>query len=161
MGSLSSETPLWLCSPLFWGWTAASLLVPPKTRVPWGFSGDSGCKESVCNAGDLGSIPGSGRSPGEGNDNPTTQFYPHFWHLEIGLEVKFPLSQMSFRDTFGVFLVIPESMPSGRPPGLPGRPVSGCLVLVDATGLLVIDVSPLCQSAGPQVELMPLLLPLA
>ena len=27
-------------------------------------------KESACNAGDLGSIPGSGRSPGEGNDYP-------------------------------------------------------------------------------------------
>ena len=27
-------------------------------------------KVSVCNAGDLGSIPGSGRSPGEGNGNP-------------------------------------------------------------------------------------------
>ena len=27
-------------------------------------------KESACNAGDLGSIPGSGRSPGKGNDNP-------------------------------------------------------------------------------------------
>ena len=27
------------------------------------------CKESACNAGDLGSIPGLGRSPGEGNGN--------------------------------------------------------------------------------------------
>ena len=27
-------------------------------------------KASSCNAGDLGSIPGSGRSPGEGNSNP-------------------------------------------------------------------------------------------
>ena len=27
-------------------------------------------KESVCNTGDLGSIPGSGRSPGERNGNP-------------------------------------------------------------------------------------------
>ena len=27
-------------------------------------------KESPYNAGDLGSIPGSGRSPGEGNGNP-------------------------------------------------------------------------------------------
>ena len=27
-------------------------------------------KASACNAGDLGSIPGSGRSPGEGNGNP-------------------------------------------------------------------------------------------
>ena len=26
-------------------------------------------KESACNAGDLGWIPGSGRSPGEGNGN--------------------------------------------------------------------------------------------
>ena len=26
--------------------------------------------EPACNAGDLGSIPGSGRSPGEGNVNP-------------------------------------------------------------------------------------------
>jgi len=26
-------------------------------------------QEIVCNAGDLGSIPGSGRSPGEGNGN--------------------------------------------------------------------------------------------
>ena len=34
------------------------------------FPGDSDGKESACNAGDLGSIPGSGRSPGEVNDNP-------------------------------------------------------------------------------------------
>ena len=27
-------------------------------------------KEPACNTGDLGSIPGSGRSPGEGNGNP-------------------------------------------------------------------------------------------
>ena len=27
-------------------------------------------KESDCNAGDVGSIPGSGRFPGEGNGNP-------------------------------------------------------------------------------------------
>ena len=32
--------------------------------------GDSDGKETACNAGDLGSIPGSGRSPGEGNGNP-------------------------------------------------------------------------------------------
>ena len=29
-----------------------------------GFPGDSDGKESACNAGDLGLIPGSGRSPG-------------------------------------------------------------------------------------------------
>ena len=35
-----------------------------------GFTGGSAGKESVCNAGDLGLIPGLGRSPGEGNGNP-------------------------------------------------------------------------------------------
>ena len=30
-----------------------------------GFPGDSDSKESMCNAGDLGSMPGLGRSPGE------------------------------------------------------------------------------------------------
>ena len=34
-----------------------------------GFSGGSGDKESTCNAGDTGLMPGSGRSPGEGNGN--------------------------------------------------------------------------------------------
>ena len=35
-----------------------------------GFPGSSAGKESACNAGDLGSIPGLGRSPGERNGNP-------------------------------------------------------------------------------------------
>ena len=50
-------------------------------KIPWrrnrlptpvflGFPGGSDGKESTCNAGDLGSIPGSGRSSGEENSNP-------------------------------------------------------------------------------------------
>ena len=35
-----------------------------------GFPGGSDGKESTCNVGDLDSIPGSGRSPGEGNGDP-------------------------------------------------------------------------------------------
>ena len=35
-----------------------------------GFPGGSEVKASTCNVGDLGSIPGSGRSPAEGNGNP-------------------------------------------------------------------------------------------
>ena len=35
-----------------------------------GFTGGLNCKDSACNAGDLGSIPRLGRSPGEGNSNP-------------------------------------------------------------------------------------------
>ena len=36
----------------------------------WDFPCGSDSKESACNAGDLGSIPGLGRSPGERNGNP-------------------------------------------------------------------------------------------
>ena len=36
----------------------------------WGFPGGSEGKVSACNAGDLGSMPGSGRPPGEGNGTP-------------------------------------------------------------------------------------------
>ena len=43
-------------------------LVLHKASI-WGFPGGSDSKESSCNAGDLGLIPGSGRSPGEGNGN--------------------------------------------------------------------------------------------
>ena len=35
-----------------------------------GFAGGSDGKEFTCNAGDPGSIPGSGKSPGEGNGYP-------------------------------------------------------------------------------------------
>ena len=35
-----------------------------------GFPGGSDGKESACDVGDLGSIPGLGSSPGEGNSNP-------------------------------------------------------------------------------------------
>ena len=42
------------------------------------FPGASDGKASVSNAGELGSIPGSGRSPGEGNGNP-----PQYYCLEI------------------------------------------------------------------------------
>ena len=51
------------------GWEAMVTLERRVTlyrRLP--YSSDD--KESACNAGDLGLIPGSGRSPGEGNGNP-------------------------------------------------------------------------------------------
>ena len=43
--------------------------MPPSHHL-WGFPGGSDGKESVCNAGDSGSIPELGRSPREGNGNP-------------------------------------------------------------------------------------------
>jgi len=56
-------------------------LIPGSGRSPWkrdwlptpiflGFPGSSDGKESACYVGDLGLIPGLGRSPGGGHGNP-------------------------------------------------------------------------------------------
>ena len=45
-----------------------------KAMVFWGFPGSSASKESACNAEDPNSIPGSGRSAGEGIGCPL-QYY--------------------------------------------------------------------------------------
>ena len=52
-----------------------SLKIRNKTTIWPNFLGGSEVKASACNAGDLGSIPGSGRSPGEGNGNPLQHSY--------------------------------------------------------------------------------------
>ena len=51
------------------GENGRSVLGKPKNHFG-GFPGGSDDKASACNAGDLGLIPGWGRSPGEGNGNP-------------------------------------------------------------------------------------------
>ena len=53
---LVAQSCLTLCEPMDWS--------PP------GFPCDSAGKESTCNVGDLGSIPGLGRFPGEGKGYP-------------------------------------------------------------------------------------------
>ena len=42
----------------------------PLENLQLGFPGGSDSKESACSVGDLGFIPGSGRSLGVGNGNP-------------------------------------------------------------------------------------------
>ena len=68
---LSSQTSTWT-------WTLGSERAesqpPDHQGIPWfaifrGYSGGSDGKKSACNEGDPGSIPKSGRSPGEGNSN--------------------------------------------------------------------------------------------
>ena len=49
--------------------TPGSSLVCYGDLISMGFPGDSDGKESACNVGDPGLIPGSGRSPEEGNGN--------------------------------------------------------------------------------------------
>ena len=53
------------------------ILILTLFKFHLGFPHSSVGKEIAFNAGDLGSIPGSGRSPGEGNGNP-----PHYSCLE-------------------------------------------------------------------------------
>ena len=50
--------------------TCEEMLHFPCFRPFLGFPGGSDGKESACNEGDLGSIPGLGRSPGGGHGNP-------------------------------------------------------------------------------------------
>ena len=56
---------------------------------PWAFPSGSDSKESACNTGDRGLIPGSGRSPGEGNGNPLHYSYlgnpvdRRAWHATV------------------------------------------------------------------------------
>ena len=57
------------------GWNQALPLIP-TIQAKLAFPGGSDSKESACNAGDLNSIPGFGRSPGEGNGNPLLVFLP-------------------------------------------------------------------------------------
>ena len=64
------------CTPyiytIFVNYTSIKLKKDPRINHGGGggsFSGGSDCKESVCNIGDPGLIPGSGRSPGERNGN--------------------------------------------------------------------------------------------
>ena len=45
-------------------------IIITKLYLLLGFTGGSDSKESACNVGDLGSVPGSGRSPGGGHGNP-------------------------------------------------------------------------------------------
>ena len=45
-----------------------------------GFPGGSNGKETACNAGDVGSIPGLGRSPREGNGSPLQYSYLENFH---------------------------------------------------------------------------------
>ena len=76
----TSSKLLWLNdeNSIFWFWNGQRLSGDQATKRPGMckynlsdvFPGGSDSKASACNAGDPGLIPGSGRSPGEGNDTP-------------------------------------------------------------------------------------------
>ena len=80
-----------------------------------GFAGGSYSKESVCNVGDPGSVPGSGRSPGEGNSHPF-----QYCCLENSVEVE--LDELQSMGSQRVRLSHSHFHFSGSP-----RPHGGCL----------------------------------
>ena len=51
-------------------WKASGIMKSEYKGLRTGFPGGSDGKVSACNVRDPGSIPGLGRSPGEGNGNP-------------------------------------------------------------------------------------------
>ena len=56
---------------MFFSWLRSSFKEKLSfSLASMGFPGGSEVKASACNAGELGSIPGLGTSPGEGNGNP-------------------------------------------------------------------------------------------
>ena len=64
-------------------WLIFTFSLPTRSHL--GFPGGSDGKASVCNAGDPGSILGSGRSPGEGNGLTTPVFLPEEPHGQRSL----------------------------------------------------------------------------
>ena len=69
----------------------------PLLGLPWWLSS----KESACNAGDAVSIPGSGRSPGEGNGNPLPVVLPGKSHDQRSLAGYRPLGCKRVRQDLG------------------------------------------------------------
>ena len=85
------------------------LLISEQIFYSMGFPGDSDSKESTCNVGDLGLIPGSGRFPWRGKWQPTSVFltgkshglfYNYFYSITCTLYYNFPwtldFSSLSF-----------------------------------------------------------------
>ena len=65
----SGSSQFTYCWSLAWRILSITLLASEVSAIVRSFD-HSWVKASACNAGDLGSVPGSGRSPGEGNGNP-------------------------------------------------------------------------------------------
>ena len=68
-GGDAASAALVLCSDID-GVVFTDIHITAEIIGPLGFPGGSDGKESTCNTGDPGSIPGLGRSPGGGHGNP-------------------------------------------------------------------------------------------
>ena len=83
-------------------------------KGPQDFPVGSDSKESACNVGHLGSIPGRGRSPGEGSNNPLPYLAWEIpWTEELCLlqsmalkRVRHSLATNTFTFTFDNFIIL-------------------------------------------------------
>ena len=82
-----------------------------------GFPSGSAAKESACNVGDLGSIPGLGRSPGEWNSYPLQYSdlensidYSPWGHKELDTTERLSLSLSSHKHLLVVVLVVMQDL---------------------------------------------------
>ena len=64
------ELLTWILNVLLHMYIIVCVLFLEESKLQLGFPHGSAGKEFTCNAGDLGSIPGLGRSPGEGKSYP-------------------------------------------------------------------------------------------
>ena len=60
----------------------------PQLQSLWGFPGGPVGKKYACSTGDVGLIPGLGRSPGEGHGNPPPVFLPGKSHGQSSLAME-------------------------------------------------------------------------
>ena len=124
-----------------------------------GFLGGSDGKESACNAGDLVSIPGLGRSPGEKAWQPTPVFLPGEspWTEEpgglqsTGLQSQTQLKRLS-RHARTDAIKVSEGLPEVLTHCLPGnRPHSGQLhtfLPLEGSGGTHMDLWPIWSTEG-------------
>ena len=104
---------------MYWGDWQAMVHSIAKSQIwlkwlsTWILPGDLGGEESAYNVGDMGLIPGSGKSPGEGNVNPLQYFWlgnpteRGAWQATVHGVAK---SRTQLRDnTFAKFTILKES----------------------------------------------------
>ena len=85
-------------------WATLSLLVEDSPGDHGTFPGGSDSKDSTCNVGDLGSIPGSGRFPWKGEWQPTPGLLPGESHGQRNLAGYSPWGRRESDTTEGLTL---------------------------------------------------------
>ena len=100
-----------------------TIILSSSVSHPMGFPGSSAGKKFACNSGDSGSIPGSGRSPGEGIGYPSQ----YSWASLVAQMVK---NLPAMQETLVRFLGQEDPLEKGKAThsSIPGLPLVAQLV---------------------------------